>query len=157
MNWVSGKQWLVIIRCGPPTLTMWIRGSYLCKEFNMIWERHKHKNCDPQSPTVKDNKTSICPDVNAETPAAHRKMSLLLMLGASLVIWGIKNRLRCRRCWIHRRRGIPGLGRHPGGGNGNPLLYPCLENPMDSGAWRATVPGVTKCRTRQRDWTSWRW
>lgn len=36
MNCVSGKQWLVIMRCAPPTLTMWIRGSYLCKEFSMI-------------------------------------------------------------------------------------------------------------------------
>ena len=35
-----------------------------------------------------------------------------------------------------------------GGGNGNPLQYPCLENPMDRGAWRATVRGVAKSRTR---------
>ena len=34
---------------------------------------------------------------------------------------------------------IPGLGRSPGGGPGNPLQYSCLENPMDRGAWRATV------------------
>ena len=34
---------------------------------------------------------------------------------------------------------IPGLGRSPGGGHGNPLQYSCLENPMDRGAWRATV------------------
>ena len=34
---------------------------------------------------------------------------------------------------------IPGLGRSPGEGNGNPLHYSCLENPMDGGAWRATV------------------
>ena len=34
---------------------------------------------------------------------------------------------------------ITGLGRSPGGGNGNPLQYPCLENPMDRGAWRATI------------------
>ena len=34
---------------------------------------------------------------------------------------------------------IPGLGRSPGEGNGNPLQYSCLENPMDRGAWRATV------------------
>ena len=33
---------------------------------------------------------------------------------------------------------IPGLGRSPGGGNGNPLQYPCLENSMDRGAWQAT-------------------
>ena len=34
---------------------------------------------------------------------------------------------------------IPGLGRSPGGGHGNPLQYSCLENPMDRGAWLATV------------------
>ena len=34
---------------------------------------------------------------------------------------------------------IPGLGRSPGEGNGNPLQYSCLENPMDRGAWQATV------------------
>ena len=43
---------------------------------------------------------------------------------------------------------IPGLGRSPGGGHGNPLQYPCLENSMDRGAWKATVPGVAKSRTR---------
>ena len=39
---------------------------------------------------------------------------------------------------------IPGLGRSPGEVNGNPLQYSCLENPMDRGAWQATVHGVTK-------------
>ena len=43
---------------------------------------------------------------------------------------------------------IPGLGRSPREGNGYPLLYSCLENPMDRGAWRATVHGVPKSRTR---------
>ena len=38
---------------------------------------------------------------------------------------------------------IPGSGRSPGEGNGNPLQYSCLENPMDRGAWQATVPGVS--------------
>ena len=41
---------------------------------------------------------------------------------------------------------IPGLGRSPGEGNGNPLQYSCLENPTDRGAWRATVHGVTELR-----------
>ena len=41
---------------------------------------------------------------------------------------------------------IPGLGRSPGEGNGNPLQYSCLENPMDGGAWWATVHQVTKSR-----------
>ena len=43
---------------------------------------------------------------------------------------------------------IRGSGRSPGGGNGSPLQYSCLENPMDRGAWRATVHGVTKSQTR---------
>ena len=42
---------------------------------------------------------------------------------------------------------IPGLGRSPGEGNGNSLQYFCLENPMDRGAWWATVHGVAKSRT----------
>ena len=42
---------------------------------------------------------------------------------------------------------IPGLGRSPGEGNGNPLQYSCLENPMDKGVWRALVPGVAKSQT----------
>ena len=42
---------------------------------------------------------------------------------------------------------IPGLGRSPGEGNGNPLQFSCLENPMDRGAWRATVNGVAKSQT----------
>ena len=41
----------------------------------------------------------------------------------------------------------PGLGRSPGEGNGNPLQYSCLENPMDRGAWQATVHGVAKSWT----------
>ena len=39
---------------------------------------------------------------------------------------------------------IPGLGRSPGGGNGNPLQYSCLENSIDKGAWQATIHGVAK-------------
>ena len=42
---------------------------------------------------------------------------------------------------------IPGLGRYPGGGNGNSLQYSSLRNPMDRGAWQTTVHGVAKSRT----------
>ena len=48
---------------------------------------------------------------------------------------------------------IPGSGRSPGGGNGNPLQYSCLENPMDGGAWQATVIEVTKSQTRLSNYT----
>ena len=43
---------------------------------------------------------------------------------------------------------IPGSRRSPGEGHENPLLYSCLENPMDRGAWRATVHGIAKSQTR---------
>jgi len=42
---------------------------------------------------------------------------------------------------------ISGLGKAPGGGNGNPLQYSCLENLMERGAWPATVHGAAKSRT----------
>ena len=47
---------------------------------------------------------------------------------------------------------IPGLGRSPGEGNGNPLQYFCLGNPMDTGAWQATVHRVTKSQTPMTHW-----
>ena len=49
---------------------------------------------------------------------------------------------RCRDTGL-----IPGLGRSPGGGNGKPLQYSCLENPMDRGAWQAMIHRVAKSRT----------
>ena len=49
---------------------------------------------------------------------------------------------------------IPESGRSPGEGNDNPLQYFCLENPMDGGAWEATVHGVAKSRTRLSDFSS---
>ena len=48
---------------------------------------------------------------------------------------------------------IPGSGRSSGEGNGNPLQYSCLENPMDRGAWWATVHGVAKSQTRLSNFT----
>ena len=42
---------------------------------------------------------------------------------------------------------VVGLGRSSREGNGNPLQYSCLENPMDRGTWQATVHGVAKCQT----------
>ena len=47
---------------------------------------------------------------------------------------------------------IPGSGRSPGEGNGNPLQYSCLGNPMDRGAWEAIVHGVTKSQAWPGDW-----
>ena len=47
---------------------------------------------------------------------------------------------------------IPGSGRYPGGGHGNPLQYSCLENPMDRGAWQAIVVGGLRAG---QDWNDW--
>ena len=46
---------------------------------------------------------------------------------------------------------IPGLGKSPRGGNGNPLQYSCLENSLDRGAWQAAAHGVAKSRTQLSD------
>ena len=56
-------------------------------------------------------------------------------------------------CSVGDLGSIPGLGRSPGEGKGNPLHYACLENPMDEGAWSATVHGVTKSRTWLSDFS----
>ena len=48
---------------------------------------------------------------------------------------------------------IPGLGRFPGEGNGNPLQCSCLENPMDRGAWWATAHGIPKNQTRLKQFS----
>ena len=55
---------------------------------------------------------------------------------------------------------IPGSGRSPGGGNGDPFRYSCLENPMDRGPWWAAVHGVAKSWTQLSDWADgvlWWW
>ena len=48
---------------------------------------------------------------------------------------------------------IPGSGRSPGEGTGNPLQYSCLENSVDRGAWQTTVHGAAKSQTRLNDFT----
>ena len=54
-------------------------------------------------------------------------------------------------CSVGDPSSIPGSGRSPGEGNGNPLQYSCLENSVDRGAWWATVHGVAKSQTRLSD------
>ena len=56
-------------------------------------------------------------------------------------------------CSAGDQRSIPGLGRSSGEGNGNPLQYSCLEDPMGEGAWQATIHGVIKSWTQLSDFT----
>ena len=60
--------------------------------------------------------------------------------GASQMALAVKNPLANAGDWVS----IPGWGRSPGGGDDNPLQYSCLENPLDRGAYRATVRRITK-------------
>ena len=62
---------------------------------------------------------------------------------AFLVVQTVKNPLSMRETWVQSL----GWEDPPGGGHGNPLQYSCLENPMDRGAWQATVHGVAKSWT----------
>ena len=81
-----------------------------------------------------------------------RALGFMSLVGFS---WGLPQWLSGKEFACHaedaRDAGlIPGLGRAPGGGRGTSLQYSCLENPMDRGAWWASVHGVTKNRAQ---WT----
>ena len=73
----------------------------------------------------------------------------------TLLLWGFPggSEVKASGCSAGDLGSIPGLGRSPGEGNGNPLQHSCLENPMDRGAWWSTVHGVAKSRTRLSDFT----
>ena len=71
-------------------------------------------------------------------------------LGASQVALVVKNPLADAGD-IRDLASVPGWGRSPGGGNGNPLQYSRLENPMDRGAWWATAHGAANSKTRLSD------
>ena len=62
---------------------------------------------------------------------------------SSQVVLVVKN-LPTNAGGIRDSSSIPGLGRSPGGGHSNPLQYSCLENLMDRGPWKATVPRITE-------------
>ena len=72
---------------------------------------------------------------------------LSMLKRASQVVLGVKN-LPANAGNIRDMSSISGLGRSPGGGHGSPLQYSCLENPMDRGAWQATVHRVTQSQTQ---------
>ena len=84
--------------------------------------------------------------IHTDSNISLRKTNKILV-SASQVMLVIKNPL-ANAGDIRDTGSIPGSGSFPGERQGNPLQYPCLENSMDSGAWQATVDGVTKSQTR---------
>ena len=73
----------------------------------------------------------------------HNETSLYTTTWASQMVLVVKNLPASARD-LRDLGSIPGLGRPPRGGHGYPLQYSCLENPMDRGAWQATVHGIAK-------------
>ena len=74
----------------------------------------------------------------------------MLSLGLCTRNWGCPGGFSDKEfsCSAEDAGWIPGWGRSPGEGNGSPLQYSCLENPMDRGAWQATVHRITKSQTQ---------
>ena len=111
-------------------------GNLLCRP-GVGWQRVQH------SFTAHPSDHSASCSLSAHGPLPH--LSVCLHMSR----WWLPCQLigKERACNAGHPGSIPGLGRSPGEGNGNPLQYSCLENPMDRGAWWATVHGVTKSWT----------
>ena len=77
----------------------------------------------------------------------NKQYNFIIVYGASRVVQMVKNLPAMQETQIQPL----GSGRSPGEGIGYPLQYSCLENPMDRGAWQATVHGVTKSLTGLSD------
>jgi len=88
-----------------------------------------------------------------EFPSLYSMSLWLSILYRSSICMGLPWQLSGKEsaCSVEDPGSIPGLGRSPGGGHGNPLQHSCLENSMDRGAWWAPVHGVTHSRTRLSD------
>ena len=101
-----------------------------------------------------DKSALLCLDcINNTTYGEHL---LYFPKSGILVVASLAQRLKhlpASACNVGDLGLIPGSGRSPGEGNGNPLQYSCLENPMDGGAWWATVHGVAESWTRLSDFT----
>ena len=111
----------------------------------------------PSLPRSSDGKESVCnardqdlitgsersPGEGNGSPLQSSCLINIIHIGASQVALVVKN-LPANAGDVKDMGSIPGLGRSPGGGYGNPLQYSCLENPMDRGAWWAAVHRVAK-------------
>ena len=82
-------------------------------------------------------------NLKSEKLEANKLEAVIMIQGASQVALVVKN-LPANTGDIRDSDLIPGLGRSPGGGHGNPLRYSCLENPMDRGTWQVIVHRITK-------------
>ena len=109
----------------------------------MSWVNQNACTCQVSTPQTPLGQKSCALDPSGSGP-------LYLITWASQVVLVVKNP-PANAGDIRDASSIPGLRRSPRGGNGNPLQYSCLKNPMDRGAWWVTVPGIAKSPTRLSD------
>ena len=83
----------------------------------------------------------------------HLSKALLNIITTTFCNHLLYNKVKASACNAGDLSSLPGLGRSPGEGNENPLQYCCLENPVDGGAWWATVHRVAKSQTWLSDFT----
>ena len=106
----------------------------------MSWVNQNACTCQVSTPQTSLGQKSCALDPSGSSP-------LYLITWASQVVLVVKNP-PANAGDIRDAGSIPGLRRSPRRGNGNPLQYSCLKNPMDRGAWWVTAPGIAKSRTR---------
>ena len=144
----KGSGWIFSLDCARITLK--------CPLFPICW------TSPPETPSTWVCYTcgfpSFCPWKDHFTVgllcAESRFMNWkILILKETLDVFPGASEVKASACNVGDLGSIPGSGRSPGEGNGNPLQYSCLENPMDGGTWWATVHGVAKSRTRLSDFT----
>ena len=118
------------------------QSSYLHSTLPYLWRR-KWQPTPVFSPGESHGQRATCPMV---TRVGHHWVT-----NPPLTLYGLPSGGSVVKNPPARQETIPGLGRSPGGGHGNPLQYSCLENPMDRGAWWSTVHRVAK------NWTWLKW
>ena len=118
-----------------------------CWHFLTCTQKHHSCLCDMFTCGI-----FLCACVSPKSPL-HKETSPVRFGVHPTAAWGLPPWLSGKELVCNARDAgdadsIPGSGRSPGEGNGNPLEYSCLENPTDRGAWRVTVHGVSKSQTR---------
>ena len=135
--WLRGQS--VCLQCGRPGLDPWAG--------KIPWRRKWQL-----TPVLLPGKSHGQRSLVGYSPWGHKKSDTTTQLHSTspLCLEGFPGGSNSKEsaCNVGDLGLIPELERSPGEGNGNPLQYSCLENPMDRGAWRATVHGVTKSWTQ---------
>ena len=110
---------------------------------SMVFSRQEYWSRLPCPPQGHDNKYMVPPDagIKPKSSVSPALQADSLLKTASFPSSSVSKSSACNAGDLGL---IPGLGRSPGEGNGNPLQYPCMENPMDRGAWQATVHRFTR-------------